>query len=144
MAVMVALALALASCADSESVPGGDPDCHEMLGKYPPETIVIEGLRPVDVPYTSWSCLGYDADTFKEQLPTLSSSANGEMTMTVAFRDDPIFEIRAETATERIALDGEVEGESVTFRLPEATERLWVRMCTSDGRCANYEAAVEQ
>lgn len=138
------LGLILSSCAVSDSVQGGDRDCHEMLDEYPPETIVIEGLRPVEVPYTSWSCLGYDSDTFAEQFPMLSSTASGEMTIKVEFQNDPVFEIRAETETERVVLDGEIEGDSVTFRLPERTETLRVRMCTSDGRCANYEATVEQ
>jgi hypothetical protein len=144
LAVVVAMALLLSSCAFTDPVQGQGRDCHEMLGVYPPETIVIEGLRPVDVPYTSWSCLGYDSDTFTAQLPTLPSAANGEVTIKVEFRDDPVFEIRAETERERIILDGEIDGESVTFRLPEATEILWVRLCTSDGRCANYQARVEQ
>jgi len=84
------------------------------------------------------------SDTFTAQLPTLPSAANGEVTIKVEFRDDPVFEIRAETERERIILDGEIDGESVTFRLPEATEILWVRLCTSDWRCANYQARVEQ
>lgn len=38
----------------------------------------MNGLGPVDVPYTSWSCPGYDSDTFAEQLLALeTSSSNG-------------------------------------------------------------------
>jgi hypothetical protein len=139
--------LALAACTGSEPVESGDRepqgDCVAMLGEYPPDTIVMEGVRPVDVPFTSWSCPGYDSDTFAEQLPTLTSAPTGEVTIEVEFRDDPVFEIRAQTKSEEISLDGEIEGESLTFRLPVATEHLWVRLCTSDGRCANYEADVE-
>jgi len=160
MVSIVTLGLGLYACADGDRVQDGDAsqvedttvdptdsgvrDCRSMLGEYPPDSIVFEGLVPVDVPYTSWSCLGFDSDTVAEEPPMLSSSANGEVTIKVEFQDDPTFEIKAETATDRVVLQQEIDDESVTVHLPEGTEVLWVRMCTNDGRCANYAVTLEQ
>ena len=136
-------ALTLSACALSDSGQGGVDNCVAMMGEYPPDTILVESVESVEVPYTSWSCPGYDSDTFEDELPVLRSAADAQVTVTVEFRDDPTFEIRAETATERVTLDAEVQDELLKVRLPDATESLWIRLCTGDGRCASYETRVE-
>ena len=114
-----------------------------MMGEYPPDTILVDGIESVEIPYTSWSCPGYDSDTFEDELPVLRGAADGHVMVRVELRDDPTFELRAETATEQLTLDAEVQDDALKVRLPDATESLWIRLCTGDGRCANYEATVE-
>lgn len=145
MALIAVVALGLAACSGGESVEDGgskEPVCMAESGEYPPETIVITGMEQVDVPYTSWSCPGYDSDRFADEFPFLKVGATGEVSIDGEFRDDPSVEIRARTPVDQVSVDGEIDGESLAFQLPAAAEHLWVRVCTKDGRCANYEADV--
>ncbi|MGD2103319.1 MAG: hypothetical protein PVG83_13900 [Acidimicrobiia bacterium] len=143
----MAAAVFVAACSVGERTTGEESEpneaCAAAMGEYPPDTILMRGPQDLAVPHTSWSCPGFDSDTFAERLPTLVVAESREVRIEVEIRDDPVFDVRAFTESEQVSLESEGEGDSLTVRLPRKTQRLLVRLCTSDGRCANYEAEVE-
>lgn len=143
---IVVMAVAVVACvsADPEdpSAASGTSACVEMAGVYPPGTVTLVGLERVEVPFTSWECAGYNQDTFEEDLPVFRVGRDHEVVVKVEMRDGAELDVRAVTAGDQVHLDAAVDGDAASVTLPEGTESVIVRMCTADGRCANYEADV--
>jgi hypothetical protein len=127
----------LAGCAGSPFGLGGD-QCRDSPGSYPPATITVTGAEPVAVPWTSWSCLGYDADTFEGPVPV--ALGGDTVRMDVPIEDGAELEVRFDGT----AVDVDPGASSQAVVVPPAASAIFVRLCTDDGRCANYEAVLDR
>lgn len=65
-----------------------------------------------------------------------------DMRVDVEIREGAALDIRAVTVDEEVHLDADSDEDGAFVSLPEGTESVFVRMCTADGRCANYKADV--
>jgi hypothetical protein len=131
----------LIACAGSPLGFGND-QCGDEPGSYPPPTITIVGTQPVAVPWTSWSCTGYASDTFEEPVPLPVESDT--VRLDVPIHDGAELEVRVEQDGHWVGIEVDPAGESQHIVIPAAGTSLFVRLCTDDGRCANYEASLNR
>lgn len=120
----------------------GVPACAEIADRYPPETVTMIGSERVEIPFTSWECPGYNADTFDEDMPLLRVGPDGKVLVNGEMRDGVQLDVRALVGGEVVQLDVAIKREEALINLPEGAGSLLVRMCTADARCANYEADI--
>lgn len=123
--------------AEAETLP-----CVEMTGVYPPASVTLVGSERVEVPFTSRECTRYNQDSFEEDHPVLRPGLDGRMDVEVGIRDGTVLDIRASTVNDEVHLEVVREDKGASVSLPEGTRSVFIRMCTADGRCANYEADV--
>lgn len=112
-------------------VPACSADCSDSVAEYPPPAIRIEG---VDVPWTAWQCVGYNADTM-DGPTTIEVSGDGLVEIEVPLDDGALVEVRANLADEQVTLAAERD---LSYRLPDGATSLDVSVCTEDDRCGFY------
>jgi len=149
---LFAVVVGLAACGGGEPSRGqpsasadGSDTCHELEGIYPPDTIMLTGTEEVSVAFTAWSCMGYDGHGDSE-IPVVEVGTERTVTVKVHVRDGAEFDVRAQTENDQVPLEAVRIGEenAVSIEpLPDNTQEIFIRMCTRDGRCANYEARVD-
>jgi hypothetical protein len=115
---------------------GGD-QCGDSPGSYPPATIKVTGAETVAVHWTSWSCPGYNADTMEEPVPVALEGDN--LRLDVAIEDGAELDVRFDGE----AVDVDPGASSQDVVVPADASAIFVRLCTDDGRCANYEAVLQ-
>ncbi len=114
--------------------------CGDLPRSYPPATINVAGAEEVEVPWTSWSCPGYDADTLDEPAPAIDLGPDRSIGLSTPIEDGAELEVRVSVAGEWVYLEVEAEAPLQEITIPPGGTSLFVRMCTDDGRCANYQA----
>jgi hypothetical protein len=118
-------------------------NCAELKGVYPPESVTVVAVEAVEAPYTAWGCQGYDSGPLVEDIPDLPVGPTQEIRIEVAVKDGGELEVRALTPKGERRLDVDADGQSHTVApLPEESTGLFIRLCTNDGRCANYEVSL--
>lgn len=128
----------LAACGGSPLGFGND-QCDDPPGSYPPPTITITGIEPVAVPWTSWSCTGYHADNFEEP-PLIVLGEDTLLMLDVPIEDGAELEVRVDGR--EVDVDHGASGQEIV--VPSDGTEIFVRLCTDDGRCANYEVALNR
>jgi hypothetical protein len=115
-------------------------NCAELKGVYPPESVTVVAAEAVEAPFTAWGCQGYDSEGTVEGIPALLVGPAQEVRIEVPLEDGGQLEVRALTPTGERRLDVSADGDShAVALLPEESTGLLIRLCTNDGRCANYE-----
>lgn len=127
----------LAACAGSPFGLGGD-QCGDSPGSYPPATIKVTGAETVAVPWTSWSCSTYAADTFEEPVPV--ALEGDTVRLDVPIEGGAELEVRIDG--EAVEVDPGASSQDVV--VPADAGEILVRLCTDDGRCANYESVLDR
>lgn len=112
--------------------------CGDSPGSYPPATITVTGAETVAVPWTSWSCTGYNADTMEE--PVLIALKGDTVRLDVPIENGAELEVRIDGE----AVDVDPGASSQEVVLPADASAIFLRLCTDDGRCANYEAVLDR
>ena len=114
--------------------------CADLRGVYPPESVTVVAVDAVDAPFTSWGCQGYDSGPLVDEIPDLAVEPAQEIRVEVPLRSGAELEVRVLTQNGEHPLDVITDGHShAVAPLPEGSTALFIRLCTSDGRCANYE-----
>lgn len=120
-------------------------DCSDAVGEYPPDTITLAVAgAAVAVPWSSWECPGYNADSFIEPV-VVEGRAGSPAEIQLRAEEDSRVRVAAHPADGGSWVDLPVEsldGSGWVFALPSEGHELRVRVCSADGRCATYVAVV--
>jgi hypothetical protein len=114
-----------------------DP-CFRLQGEYPPDTVTMTGAETVEVEYSSWSCTGFDAEGAYET-PLLPLTPARQVEMSVPIEDGASYAISSSQTGEGVSLGEGLTDEVTSVVVPQGSIGLGLRLCTEDGRCANYQ-----